>query len=326
MSNLKIRETNADQILPNLWLWNALIAKNKEFIIKNNIKYIINISSEIPNYFHGSLTYLNISINDSDISADQVTKIFEITNKFIYKAYHNNDAILVHCKRGHHRSAAIVAAFLIRHLNMVPDVAIKYINTLRRYTFTRETNLTKGLRQYYELIKTKYIDLKGGSNANYISNILQQINNLSKENAKFWYDVFVIIMSINNNSSLKNDYNVENNNDTIFKCAHHFFTFGIFDNIINNVSRSQCMRIYKERFEWKNFVNPNDVNHWAKLLLNYRSLDSSPFYLPEDESIVTQYDCLDNIEITENHNRLLENLFNCLVNNKTNLNTQSNKK
>ena len=150
-----LRETNADQILPNLWLGNALIAKNKEFMIKNDIKYIINISSEIPNYFHGSLTYLNVSINDADISADQVSKIFEITNKFIYKAYQNNDAVLVHCKRGHHRSAAIVAAFLIQHLNMTPDSAIEYINALRRYTFTRETNLTKGLRQYYELIKTK---------------------------------------------------------------------------------------------------------------------------------------------------------------------------
>ena len=39
----------------------ALIAKNKEFILKNNIKYVINISEEIPNYFHGSLTYLNIN-------------------------------------------------------------------------------------------------------------------------------------------------------------------------------------------------------------------------------------------------------------------------
>ena len=35
------------------------------------------------------------------------------------------------------------------------DAAIKYINALRRNTFTRETNLTKGLRLYYELIKKK---------------------------------------------------------------------------------------------------------------------------------------------------------------------------
>ena len=151
--SFKIRESNADQILPNLWLGNALIAKNKEFILKNNIKYVINISEEIPNYFHGSLTYLNISISDSDISSDQVSKIFEITNKFIYKAYQNNDAVLVHCKRGHHRSAAVVAAFLIKHLKMTPDAAIKYINALRRYTFTRETNLTKGLRIYYSNLK-----------------------------------------------------------------------------------------------------------------------------------------------------------------------------
>ena len=44
---------------------------------------------------------------------------------------------------------------MMKHLNMDPDTAIKYINSLRRNTFTRETNLTKGLRLYYELIKTK---------------------------------------------------------------------------------------------------------------------------------------------------------------------------
>ena len=144
-----LRESNADQILPNLWLGNALAAKNKDFLIKNDIKYIINVSCNIPNYYHGSLTYLNISINDDDIRISDVSKIFEITNNFIYQAYKNNDAVLVHCKRGHHRSASVVAAFLIKHLQMDADTAIRYINSLRRNTFTRETNMTKGLRQYY---------------------------------------------------------------------------------------------------------------------------------------------------------------------------------
>jgi hypothetical protein len=143
------RESNADQILPNLWLGNALVAKDKNFLIKNDIKYIINISCDIPNYFHGSLTYLNISIQDTDVSSKEISNIFDTTNNFIQQAYHNNDAILVHSKRGHHRSATIVAAFLIKHINMDVDSAIKYINALRRYTFTRETNMTKGLRQYY---------------------------------------------------------------------------------------------------------------------------------------------------------------------------------
>jgi protein-tyrosine phosphatase len=150
-----LRESNADQILPNLWLGNALAAKNKDFLVKNDIKYIINISCDIPNYYHGTLNYLNVSINDTDVLFNEISKIFEITNKFIYQAYKNNDAILVHSKRGYNRSAAIVAAFMIKHINMDVDSSIKYINALRRNTFTRETNMTKGLRLYYELIKTK---------------------------------------------------------------------------------------------------------------------------------------------------------------------------
>lgn len=149
------RESNADQILPNLWIGNALAAKNKNFLIKNDIKYIINISCNIPNYYHGSLVYLNISVNDDDVTIDDVSRIFEITNKFIHEAYKNNDAVLIHCKMGHNKSAAVVAAFLIKHLQMDADTAIRYINALRRNTFTRETNMTKGLRQYYFDSKSK---------------------------------------------------------------------------------------------------------------------------------------------------------------------------
>ena len=150
-----LRESYADQILPNLWLGNALAAKNLHFLQHNDIKYIINVSCDIPNYYFSYYTYLNVSINDTDVSPNEISKIFEITNKFIYQAYQKKDAVLVHCKRGHNRSAVIIAAFMMKHLNMDPDTAIKYINSLRRNTFTRETNLTKGLRLYYELIKTK---------------------------------------------------------------------------------------------------------------------------------------------------------------------------
>ena len=37
-----IRQNNATPIIKNLWLGNAIIAKNKDFMISNNIKFIIN--------------------------------------------------------------------------------------------------------------------------------------------------------------------------------------------------------------------------------------------------------------------------------------------
>ena len=80
-----LRESNADQILPNLWLGNALAAKNIRFLEENDIKYIINVSCDIPNYYFSHYTYLNVSINDDDVSANQISKIFDITFKPLSK-------------------------------------------------------------------------------------------------------------------------------------------------------------------------------------------------------------------------------------------------
>lgn len=317
-----IRESNADQILPNLWLGNALAAKNQNFLTKNDIKYVINVSCNIPNYFHGSLTYLNISINDDDVTISDVSKIFEITNNFIYQAYKNNDAVLVHCKRGHHKSAAVVAAFLIKHLKMDADTAIRYINSLRRNTFTRETNMTKGLRKYYFDSKK---ELYGGASSDYINYMTENINKLSDDDAKFWYDVFVEIMNIHNNQYLKGEYGVQDANKAKFKSIHHFFTFGIFDNIINNMSRNEIMKIYIDGFRWNNYINFNDKIHWVRLLLNYRDLKTSSFAMPDDEFIAGKFNCL-NEAVVDDPKETLKNLFWCLVNInvKTNVNTNVN--
>ena len=63
--------------------------------------------------------------------------------------------ILVHCKRGHHRSGAIIASFLIKYLHLDYDSAVKYINYLRPYAMRRETNMSKHLYAYHLLISNR---------------------------------------------------------------------------------------------------------------------------------------------------------------------------
>ena len=93
----------------------------------------------------------------------------------------------------------------------------------------------------YLKYKNKYIDLKmksikGGASDSYIFGMISAINSLSEENAKFWYDVFNEIMNIDTNDALKREYGIQDTNNAKFKSIHHFFTFGIFDNIIENMS------------------------------------------------------------------------------------------
>ena len=63
--------------------------------------------------------------------------------------------ILVHCKRGHHRSAAIVVAYLIRYMKGDYIKSIEYIHKLRPYALRKETCMGKHLFKYQQYLLNK---------------------------------------------------------------------------------------------------------------------------------------------------------------------------
>lgn len=150
MSKYKYNEKDVNEVIPNLWLGNLKSAYSKHFLTKYNIKYIISIFENFDTkYKFNNITYLYIPIKDKYIYSSNLIHLFNTTNDFIKSALDNNSPILVHCKRGHHRSASLVAAFLIKHKNIDYTQAITYINKLRPYSFRRDTTITKELFRYY---------------------------------------------------------------------------------------------------------------------------------------------------------------------------------
>ena len=144
-----IRQNNATPIIKNLWLGNAIIAKNKDFMNSNNIKFIINISTDIPNYFC-DITYLNISVNDKFILPEDTITLFNIFN-----ALKEDKGILVHCKKGNNKSASIIASFLVKYMNLDLIDAVKYLIAIRPNCLSRLSNFTKGLTIFYKNLKKK---------------------------------------------------------------------------------------------------------------------------------------------------------------------------
>lgn len=150
-------EKDVSEILPGLWLGNYKAAKSNKFIKKHNIKCIINVSNDIPNIFE-DIDYLHIPIIDSEICFSDINKlinIYEITTDFIYNSLTNNKNILVHCKKGHHRSACIVAAYLIKYYDVKYLNAIRYINSIRKCALVRNTCMMQGLLKYYAILKKR---------------------------------------------------------------------------------------------------------------------------------------------------------------------------
>ena len=150
--NINKFENDMDEIVNGIYLGNYRSAYNKKELDKHNIKYIINITDKIECPFKDK-KYLYIPIRDK-YSCNPKTSYYIIRNylksfDFINNALDNNCSILIHCKKGHHRSANIVLFYLIYRYHLSYVEALLYIKTIRPEALNRKTCMNKwGMRLY----------------------------------------------------------------------------------------------------------------------------------------------------------------------------------
>lgn len=139
-------ETAATEIKPRIWLGNVVAAADKNFLSKARISAIINVSDTQPKKFL-EILYLNFAIKDDWLNAKQVMSIMQKCLAFIHSAcQHPRGAVLIHCKKGHHRSAVVMLYYLMS-CGMPLNEAITYIKlrrptALRRITFMMKCLMT----------------------------------------------------------------------------------------------------------------------------------------------------------------------------------------
>lgn len=109
------------QILPRLWIATDMsIAKNKNFFMANNIKYVINLTYDIPNYFR-NITYFNIPFSNENFNESEIAmsmdQLFDVINKFIVQGYNYGIGMLIHDKTGK-LSMLFASGFLIGKLKI----------------------------------------------------------------------------------------------------------------------------------------------------------------------------------------------------------------
>jgi len=100
----------------NLYLGSAYNSACYYTLKKYNIKYIINVSIEISNYYPGEIVYYNIPIKDNNNESinEYLTESHIKIKEFIEN---KNGNILVHCYMGASRSATVVTNFIAKETN-----------------------------------------------------------------------------------------------------------------------------------------------------------------------------------------------------------------
>ena len=120
----------AIEILPRLWIGNDLsIAQDLDFFRINNIRYVVNLTHDVDNYFK-NVTYFNISlkqtINEHKMFVS-MTQLFDVVNQFITKGYYHNVGILIHDISGK-LALMFGCAFIMQKLNMSYLETINYLS------------------------------------------------------------------------------------------------------------------------------------------------------------------------------------------------------
>lgn len=140
-------ETWADLLFDSVWLGNIYAAHDLNFLKDKKIKYVINATYDVPNKY-SFINYTTFPISDIEACYKNYINIMDKGADIINRAISENEPILVHCKRGHHRSAAIVAFYLMKYQNMSLVDAILLIKSSRPTSFRRMSCMLKTLICY----------------------------------------------------------------------------------------------------------------------------------------------------------------------------------
>lgn len=131
-------------VIDNIFIGSAFNAASSAIIDKFNIKYIINVTTNIGNYF-SDVTYVNVKIedNNSDSIDDYLIPTY---NKLVEFKNRRNGNTLVHCYFGASRSVCVVLFYLMKMYNMELYDALEFMKT-KRYLIHPTETLLKSVMQ-----------------------------------------------------------------------------------------------------------------------------------------------------------------------------------
>ncbi|KAM9359221.1 protein phosphatase Slingshot homolog 2 [Symphorus nematophorus] len=137
------------EIFEHVYLGSEWNASNLEELQSSGVRYILNVTREIDNFFPGMFEYHNIRVYDEE--ATNLLEYWNETYKFITKAKKAGAKCLVHCKMGVSRSASTVIAYAMKEYGWDLDTAFDYVKERRAVT-KPNPSFMKQLEEYQGIL------------------------------------------------------------------------------------------------------------------------------------------------------------------------------
>ena len=136
-----------------LYLGTFTNACDIEELRRINIKYILNCAIECKNKnLPKDIQELHLKIRD--IKTFDIIPFFQQANEFINQVRSVGGNILIHCKLGISRSAAIIIAYLIKYYGFDFNSAMKFIKK-QRDRINPNVGFIEQLKKYENMVKNK---------------------------------------------------------------------------------------------------------------------------------------------------------------------------
>lgn len=117
----------ATPILDRLWVGSALNAANKAWLKSHAIRFVVNVSQEVPNLYEDELDYCQLTLRD----VEGCTIPWHWTSLFIHRALATGQGVLIHCFLGRSRSVAVACHYLMSQLGYSFQNAYKHVSHQR---------------------------------------------------------------------------------------------------------------------------------------------------------------------------------------------------
>ncbi|XP_041439260.1 protein phosphatase Slingshot homolog 2 isoform X2 [Xenopus laevis] len=137
------------EIFDHVFLGSEWNASNLEDLQNRGVRYILNVTREIDNFFPGLFEYHNIRVYDEEET--DLLAYWNDTYKFISKAKKHGFKCLVHCKMGVSRSASTVIAYAMKEYGWNLDRAFDYVKERRTVT-KPNPSFMKQLEEYQGIL------------------------------------------------------------------------------------------------------------------------------------------------------------------------------
>ncbi|KAF5904388.1 protein phosphatase Slingshot 2-like isoform X2, partial [Clarias magur] len=137
------------EIFDHVYLGSEWNASNLDELQSSGVRYILNVTREIDNFFPGIFEYHNIRVYDEE--ATNLLEYWNDTYKFISKAKKAGVKCLVHCKMGVSRSASTVIAYAMKEYGWGLDQAFEHVKERRAVT-KPNPSFMKQLEEYQGIL------------------------------------------------------------------------------------------------------------------------------------------------------------------------------